>query len=185
MQTADETLLAGIATRDQGAFAEFYDRHSPRVLGLLLKMIRRRSDAEDVLQETFWHVWRIAPEYDPARAGPSSWLLMIARSRAIDHLRRKSTAGAARETAEPDAIQWRQPADDVVIDETRAGAARALERLPAEQQRVIRLAFYEGLTHEEIAAREALPLGTVKTRIRLGMQRLRDTLRPQHEAALS
>jgi RNA polymerase sigma-70 factor (ECF subfamily) len=167
-------LLARVARdRDRPAFAAVYDRLAPRVYGFLLNLLGNRTDADDVLQETFLQVWNQAARFDPARAGPVGWVLMIARSRATDRLRKRVAAkiqagprGEPADTAHPG--ERLERADDA----RRVSAA--LARIPAEQGELIRLAFYDGLTHEQIARSLGLPLGTVKTRIRLGMMRLRD-----------
>ncbi|TWT41727.1 ECF RNA polymerase sigma factor RpoE [Phycisphaerae bacterium RAS1] len=170
----DIRLLARAGAGDRDAFSLFFDRHAPRALGLLLKLLRSRPDADDVLQDVFCAVWTRAAEYNAERGSPIAWLLLIARSRAIDYLRRR------RRDTNPGAAVERVAADDAASlidrDETSRGARRALADLPPEQRSVIELAFYGGLTHEQIALQRSLPLGTVKTRIRLGMKRLRETL---------
>jgi RNA polymerase sigma-70 factor (ECF subfamily) len=144
------------------------------VLGFLSKMLGGSPHAEDVLQETFWHVWTNAHQYRRDRASPLGWLLLVTRSRAIDHFRqtpRNTVAGQDVECQEDVA------ASDVVEGAELVGAARiALASLPANQRRTIQLAFYEGLTHQQIARREGVPIGTVKTWIRRGMGRLRREL---------
>ncbi|MEP0848724.1 MAG: sigma-70 family RNA polymerase sigma factor [Phycisphaerae bacterium] len=171
---SDEVMVQQVARGERDAFAAFYDRHARYALGLLVRLVRERAAAEDLLQETFWQVWRSAARYDPARGSPQVWLAVIARSRARDYLRRQRTsttmeaAGAPADGADP-ALQSQKR-------ESANLAQRALAALPAEQQGPICLSFYGGLTHEEICTRTGVPLGTVKTRIRLGMQRLRELL---------
>jgi RNA polymerase sigma-70 factor (ECF subfamily) len=171
---SDQQLLSRVAGGDDGAFAALYDRYAARVLGFLVKLLRVRADADDVLQDTFCQVWSKAREYEPSRSSPQSWLFLLARSRAVDQLRRRKrqedSAAPPPQAAPPD------PA--VVFEEKDAGARLrdALAKLTDEQRSAIQLAFYGGLTHEEVAARQSVPLGTVKTRIRLGMQRLRGLL---------
>ncbi len=183
MERSDAALIASMGAGDQGAFAELYDRHAPRVLGLLVKMLRTRGEADDVLQDTFWHAWRIAAQYDAQRSSVAGWLTMIARSRAIDHMRKRPVPTGAG--AEHEGVEEHGPAHDAERQEAQDRTRRALQVLPPEQRHAIQLAFFEGLSHEQIATRESLPLGTVKTRIRLGMQRLRDALSPQYKAAAS
>jgi RNA polymerase sigma-70 factor (ECF subfamily) len=180
MESSDLHLLSRIASGDAGAFAAFYDRHAPVVLGLLVKMLGRRADAEDVLQETFWQVWRQAARYDPARSSPQGWLVLLARSRALDSLRRRRPAGEAPDAA--DRAADADPAHGLEQGEQARLVETALARLPEEQRRAIRLAFFGGLTHEQVAEQLAVPLGTAKTRIRLGMQRLRGLLADPAEA---
>jgi RNA polymerase sigma-70 factor (ECF subfamily) len=179
----DEQLIGRIAAGDASALAELYDRYAPRVLGLLVKMLPSRSDADDVLQEVFWQVWKTAGRYSSERGSPTVWLLVMARSRALDALRRKKASAALEEVAEPAA--WNPPSGDLEQKESSERIRRALAELTTEQQQAIRLSFFGGLTHPEIAERLATPLGTVKTRIRLGMKRLRSVLADQAPAGAS
>jgi RNA polymerase sigma-70 factor (ECF subfamily) len=175
----DQQLLSRMATGDTTAFAQFYDHHAPRVFGSLLKWLGRREDAEDVLQETFWQVWRRAGQYDAARAMPEVWLFMIARSRALDYLRQHRPERLA--LVEPERVMISDPSTGFESSELAHQVQEALAKLPKEQRSAIRLAFYEGLTYDQVARAQAIPLGTVKTRIRLGMKRLRDLLRDELE----
>lgn len=184
MQASDRELMARVARRDAQAFASLYDRHAGRVLGLILEILGRREMSEDVLQETFWSAWESAGRYDPDRSSPIVWLILIARARAVDRLRRR-----ARESR--DSRQPHPGRDDVAAAdgdarreraESCADAVAALRRLPAEQREAIDLAFFRGMTHEQIARLGAVPLGTVKTRIRSGMRRLREMIEQRHEA---
>lgn len=171
----DVHLLSQTAAGDREAFALFFDRHAPRALGLLIKLLRSRSDADDVLQDTFCSVWSKAGEYNAQRGSPIAWVLLIARSRAIDHLRRRRRDGSS-EAAPVERVAEDCGARRVEEHESHSNARRALTLLPEEQRSLIELAFYGGLTHEQIAATRSIPLGTVKTRIRLGMKRLREAL---------
>lgn len=171
---SDEILVEQMARGERDAFAAFYDRHARHTLGLLARLVRERAAAEDLLQETYWQVWRNAARYDPARGSPQVWLAVIARSRARDYHRRQRAAASAEADGAP--TDNADPALQSQKRESANLAQRALAALPAEQQGPIRLSFYGGLTHEEICARTGVPLGTVKTRIRLGMQRLRELL---------
>jgi RNA polymerase sigma-70 factor (ECF subfamily) len=139
----------------------------------LIKMLPQRGDAEDVLQETFLQVWRQAGRFDGKRSSPFGWVLMMARSRAMDRLRQRT---ASPTSEPPDRSVLPEAEISFERDETAARIRRALAQLPAEQRAAIDLAFYGGLTYEEVADRQAIPLGTAKTRIRLGMHRLRDLL---------
>lgn len=176
----DTDLIARIAAeRDAAAFATLYDRLAPRVFGLLLKLLRNRADAEDVLQEAFLQVWNQAGRFDPARSVPLGWVLMIARSRATDRLRKKSAVTAE---SPPEAPHTPDPAAGLQSAETAGQVSAALTLLPPDQAEPIRLAFFDGLTHDRIAEKLGIPLGTVKTRIRLGMGRLRERF-PDHAPA--
>jgi RNA polymerase sigma-70 factor (ECF subfamily) len=176
---ADQAVLRRMARGDQGALAELYDRHARLVFSLALRILGDRADAEDVVQDVFTQVWTQAGRYDPARGAVAAWLLMLARSRAIDRLRAKKsrpeTAGdAAVVETMPDAGL---PQDlQLLSAEQVTLLKRALDDLPAAQRESLELAYYEGLTHTEIAERLAEPLGTVKTRIRQATIKLRDAL---------
>jgi RNA polymerase sigma-70 factor (ECF subfamily) len=174
----DAVLLGRTARGDAAAFGSLFDRHSGLVLGLLVRLLGRRAEAEELLQEVFLQVWREADRYRPEAASPRGWLLMIARSRAIDRLR----SHLARERREAAAAG---PADAAVAPtgperlerrERRARVAAALAGLPPEQREAVEHAFFQGLSHREIAERLGQPLGTVKSRILLGMRKLRASL---------
>jgi RNA polymerase sigma-70 factor (ECF subfamily) len=177
-QSEDVHLLGRAAAGDRDAFARLFDRHGSVTLGLLTRMLGERSSAEEVLQETFLQVWQQARRYEPRLARPRAWILMIARSRALDRLRSQS----ARERREDVVARWDAASSGPVgirnleQEERRRAVAAALDALPAEQRQAIELAFFGGLTHSQIAERLAAPLGTVKSRILLGMNKLRQSL---------
>lgn len=178
MEASDQDLVGLVAQGDRAAFAAFYDRHSPRVYGLILRILGRCSEADDVLQEVFWQVWQKAAQFDAGRGTPLMWVMVLARSRSLDHRRkagrRKTSPGGA---VEADSVAVGGEADSRTLQAEAIGRARtALEKLPLEQKSAIQMAFYGGWTYAEIAERQGEPLGTVKTRIRLGMQKLRDLL---------
>jgi RNA polymerase sigma-70 factor (ECF subfamily) len=173
----DSALLQAIASRDKDAFQRLYDRHAAMLFGLALKILGDRADAEDVLQETFVQVWKTANSFEERRGKPIGWLIMLTRSRAIDRLRARQTRARVAETAvqeQPD--DGPQPAQQVVASETHRLVRHAVDTLPQEQRSLIELAYFGGLTQSEIARRLGQPLGTVKTRIRAGMIRLRELL---------
>jgi RNA polymerase sigma-70 factor (ECF subfamily) len=166
-------LISRIACgRDRGAFDRLYDELSGRVYGFLLRLLRNRPDADDVLQETFLQVWNQAGRFDPERANVDGWVLMIARSRAADRLRKRAAAPTADLTADP--VATADPSEPLARADDATRVSNALGQLPHEQRELIRMAFFDGLTHEQIARAMNIPLGTVKTRIRLGLIRLRD-----------
>lgn len=173
MAPSDHDLIARVADRDRGAFADLYDRYAPRAFGLILKIVRNRTDAEDVLQDAFLQVWNQVGRYDPARASPEVWVLLLARSRAVDRIRRRTDAPTEAVGADVPAAP-EDPGLELQRAEDTGRLQTALDSLPPEQRELIRLSFFHGLTHQEIACRQSLPLGTVKTRIRLGLLRLRD-----------
>lgn len=173
----EDVLLVGrIAARDAAAFAAFYDRQASRALGLLLRMLGDRPEAEDVLQEVFLQVWQQADRFRPQRSSPRGWVLLLARSRALDRLRSRQARRRREERTAADRGDDRSEAAGTERLEAEERAERlgsALEGLPGEQRRAIELAFFEGLTQSEIAARVGAPLPTVKSRVLLGMNKLR------------
>jgi RNA polymerase sigma-70 factor (ECF subfamily) len=169
---SDQELVEAIKARDAEAFAALYDRHAPRLLGLLARWLGDRGEAEDALQDTFWQVWQRAAQYDAGQVPPVVWLMLIARSRALD--RRRPPEGGPG--ADDRAATAEDPAAGLLEDESARQIRDALAKLPEEQRSAILLAFYGGMTHEQVAARQAVPLGTAKTRIRLGMRQLRQYL---------
>ena len=181
----DLGLLLRIATRDEGALAEFYDRHSTLAYSVIMRILRSPSDAEEVLQETFVRVWSRAETYNALLGSPAAWLIRIARNRAIDLLRaRRARANVAVEPAPvgADAAHSIEPVTRDTPETALAGHAMAdavraaLATLMPEQRELIEAAFFEGYTHTELAARFGVPLGTVKTRIRTGLGTMRDRL---------
>ena len=172
-------LIAAIAAGDRDAFSRFYDLTAPMAFGLIRRVLRDPEAAAEVLQEVFWQVWQDAPRYDPTRGTPEAWLVMRAKTRAIDRLRsiRRRDRTFVAPVDESVAQRREDPAPNpAVVAEDRGLIQTALAQLPEPQRRVIELAFFEGLTHSEIATRLGEPLGTVKTRARLGLDRLRGVL---------
>jgi RNA polymerase sigma-70 factor (ECF subfamily) len=173
-------LITRIAAGDRDAFSRFYDLLAPTAFGLIRRVLRDPEAAAEVLQEVFWQVWREAPQYDAGRGSPEAWLVMRAKTRAIDRLRsiRRRDRTFVAPVDESVARSSEEPAENpAVVAEDRSLVQTALAQLPEPQRRVIELAFFDGLTQSEIAARLGEPLGTVKTRARLGLERLRGALR--------
>jgi len=172
---ADITLIERIVERDERAIGELYDRHCRLLFGLIFRILRDRSEAEEVLQEVFVLVWTKAESYNVALGSPAGWLVRVARNRAIDRLRANTVRIRAVESApEPAAVE--SPETRAAATEQQRAVARALETLPADQRVLIEQAYFLGLTQTELAERFNLPLGTVKTRIRTGMMALRQQL---------
>lgn len=183
-QPADEALLRAVARGDESALADIYDRYRLILFGLILRILSDRAEAEDVLQEVFLQVWRRAGDFDEARGRGFTWLVTIARSRALDRLRASASRGrVATEAAQMPHDESGDAAADAVRSEQSEIVRQALSELSADQQRALFMAYFEGLTQAEIAARLGDPLGTVKTRIRLGMIKLRGLLREKLDNA--
>lgn len=176
---ADLQVLARMARGDEAALADLYDRHSTAVYSLALRVVRRPEDAEDVMQQVFTQAWRTSARFDAARGAVAAWLLMMARTRAIDCLRRRNpTRDGISDEARIEAIPAPDPSVEYVVA-TRQQVDRvkqAIDRLPDDQRVAVELAYYDGLTQTEIAARTSTPLGTVKTRVRSALQALRNAV---------
>lgn len=172
----DRQLATRIALGDSVALRQLYDRCVGRAYAIALRILRIRAEADEVVQETFLQVWKKAREYDPSRGGIEGWVVTIARTRAIDRVRERGASTRLTEhiQLEPVPQSARPPAPQEVAEshQEQARVRAALEQLPPEQRAVLELAFYEGLSHREISERTGVPLGTVKTRVRLAMQKL-------------
>ena len=166
--------LAQIVERDERALAALYDHTLSRVYGLVLRIVRQPACAEEVVEDTYFQVWRQAPRFDPARGRALSWLLAMARSRAIDALRREARFAHDGPAAVADGAA--SAADLIDGAQGQALLQRALLDLGAQPRQLVALAFFRGLSHEEIAAQTALPLGTVKSQIRRSLITLREAL---------
>ena len=179
-QSEWQSLVARLADGDEDALARLYDSTNRIVYGLALRILGEPSSAEEVAMEVYLQVWRTAESYDPQRGTVSSWLVTLVRSRAIDCLRRRKARRAELEDNVDDVVQLsdsRPSPERAVVDAGRAQMlAKAMANLSPDQREAIELAFFSGLSHTEVAAQKGLALGTVKTRIRLGMLRLRKLL---------
>ncbi len=183
--TIDPKLLARVVKGDQQAFGQLFDQSSAFLYTLALRILGTREEAADLLQEVYLEVWRKVARYDVGRGTPIAWLITLTRSRAIDRLRAR-TSRTQHQTGEPHSASTtsqtadRQPApfEAQADQELRNRVRSALGHLPQEQHGVIELAYYSGLSHLEITEQLNQPLGTVKTRIKVGMYKLRELLRP-------
>jgi RNA polymerase sigma-70 factor (ECF subfamily) len=176
--SAEATLLRRCAGSDREAFSELYDLVSPRVHGLVRRVVRNPAMSDEVTQEVMVEVWRHSARFDPAKGSAIGWILAIAHRRAVDRVRAEEATGRRDD-------DWARQSQPVAHDQTteraersidRQRVRRALEQLTDTQRRSIELAYYGGYTHTEVAALLDIPVGTAKTRIRDGLIRLRDTL---------
>jgi RNA polymerase sigma-70 factor (ECF subfamily) len=177
---ADEELMPLVGRKDQAAFEIFYDRHGGAAYSLAYRIVGDRGGAEDVVQEAFLSLWRSGARYDPARGSVRTWILGIVRNRAIDAIRRASSR-PPRLTVDDESMLEQRPAPartegEAIRRESARELRGALGELPREQSRVIELAFFGGFTHSEIAEMLGMPLGTVKGRMRLGLEKIRSNL---------
>lgn len=183
---SDAELMARVSRRDKRALEELYDRYSASAMGLALKMLRERSTAEEIVQEAFWRVWKRAATFELGRGQFPAWLLSIVHNLAIDEMRRRMARPNTISTdIEDDAIlelpDLGSDVPEVAFQKVTGEQVRlALNNLPDPQRSVIELAYFEGLTHQEIAARLNEPIGTIHTRARLALIKLRETLLPLH-----
>jgi RNA polymerase sigma-70 factor (ECF subfamily) len=174
---ADEELMPLVAGGDVGAFEVFYDRHGAAAYSLAYRIVGERAAAEDVVQEAFLSIWRSGARYDRARGSVRAWTLGIVRNRAIDLLRSRAGRAARLDSDDDSALELRSAEELTEVEALRRETARelrgALERLPAEQSKVIELSYFGGFSQTEIAEMLGIPLGTVKGRMRLGLEKIR------------
>ncbi len=178
-QPTDVELLSAVAQGDRQAYAALHQRYGAILLGLLARILQSRAEAEDVLQEVFVQIWRKAGDFDPLRGRPFHWLTTLARSRGPDRLsvlssRYRLAAGRAHYLPHDEVPD---PVDEASLAEEARHVRSALAQIPEAQRKVLLLAYFQGLSHSEIAARLGAPLGTVKSHARLGLTKLRDLLR--------
>jgi RNA polymerase sigma-70 factor (ECF subfamily) len=177
--------MQAMAQGQHAALARCYDALGPVVFALAVRMMRDRQAAEDVTQDIFVQIWRQAANYDAARGSPEAWMMMIARTRILDRLRSRSAGIVLKSMGDnlpesPAAEDW--PDDLAISREDAVNVRAALAELPPDQREAVELAFFEGLTHVEIAGKLSVPLGTIKTRIRLGLMKVRDRLKDKMDA---
>jgi RNA polymerase sigma-70 factor, ECF subfamily len=179
----DEALMKAVSRRHHDALAELYDRYGKRLRATIDGVVHEEAEADDVLQEIFLQIWDEAGRYSPKVGKPLGWMVTIARRRAIDRLRRRQAYSRVRERYQ-ERVSQQMPnsprdADQVfVVNDLRHFLKRCMRALPQLQREALELAFFKGLSHREIASATHAPLGTVKTRLELGLQKLTHALRP-------
>jgi RNA polymerase sigma-70 factor, ECF subfamily len=174
-RSSDWSLIERVVARDETALAALYDRYSGLLCGILNRILRDAQAAEEILQDVFFQVWRNAAQFDPARGSIAGWLVVAARNRAISRLRRRNP-GETEELIENTVVLPTNIETDAAQKEMMGKVRGALADLSKDQQQAVELAYFEGLTHSEIAARTGDPLGTVKTRLRSAVETLRKKL---------
>ncbi|MEO8192672.1 MAG: sigma-70 family RNA polymerase sigma factor [Gemmatimonadales bacterium] len=181
----DVVLIQRMCDADETALGALYDRWMRSLYSLVLHLLKDPDEAEDVVEETFWQAWRKASSYEPSRGAVSTWLLTIGRRKALDRLRarkrnREDPVGHDRTFADLPS-QAQDPSEETEGSELRQHVLAALQELPAEQREVLDLGYFKGMSQTEIADATGQPLGTVKTRMRLAMQKLREPLSMHRE----
>jgi RNA polymerase sigma-70 factor, ECF subfamily len=185
VQKTDEQLLLAIAARDEESLAFLYDKYKVILFSVILRILNNREEAEDVLQEIFLQVWQKAKDFDESRGRGFTWLVTLSRSRAIDRLR----ALASRQRTADESLIGKSDEvasfeEEAIIKQQRVKIAKVLSELPEEQQIVLQLAYFEGLSQTEISEKLAVPLGTIKTRMRNATIKLRDSFSDRLRALL-
>ena len=178
LPVTQEDLLERVATGDQAAFGELYDQIAPRVLGLIRRLLKDHAQSEEVTQEVFLEIWQNVTRYDSKKGGASTWIMTMAHRRAVDRIR---ASQSSRDRDSKVGIRDYSPAYDSVAESVEVTVEherveKALSRLTELQRQAVTLAYYGGYSHSEVAALLSVPIGTVKTRLRDGMIRLRDEL---------
>lgn len=183
-EASDETLMKAITHRHQTALRELYQRYSKTLKAVVTRVVHEEAEADDVLQEIFLQVWREAGNYSPKAGRPLGWVVTLARRRAIDRLRRRQAYCRAKDRFEseierqPDSWAKNRIDNDLVRSDLRRFLERQMNSLPDYQREVLTLSYFEGRSHREIADLTGTPLGTVKTRLELGLRKLVNGIRP-------
>jgi RNA polymerase sigma-70 factor, ECF subfamily len=180
LEKDDRELIQRMASKDANALDAFYSRYNRLAFSLIFRILGNRADAEDVLSDVFWQIWQQSSRYDSTRGKPVAWLLTISRTRAIDRLRSSSRQQMETqvEEAQLDPSASASEPDPFVRADVRAAVQEALQTLPEQQRIPLEMAYFQGMSHTEIAAALGQPLGTIKDRIRTGMLHLKKRLRP-------
>jgi len=184
VEKEDREWIQRMAEKDAAALDAFYTRYNRFAFSLILRIVGNREDAEDVLTDVFWQVWQQSPRYDSSRGKPIAWVLTIARTRAIDYIRSRNRQQSKTDELDANTNPPAAPApspsepDAFVLADTRQAVQEALQTLPEAQRIALEMAYFQGMSHTEIATALGQPLGTVKDRIRNGMLHLRKRLKP-------
>src|SRR5881396_279961 len=180
---SDVDLMLGIQSGDADALSQLYDRYNGIVKALILRIIHNETEADDLLQEVFMEIWKQVKNFSAEKGKPLGWMVTLARRRAIDGLRKKQAYQRAEERLkneteqQPDAWVHNATEEEIVLSDTRALIRKVIAGLPPPQQQAIDLAFFKGMSQREIAAKTNTPLGTVKTRLELGLKKIYDGLK--------
>ena len=180
---SDVDLMLGIQSGDADALSQLYDRYNGIVKALILRIIRNETEADDLLQEVFMEIWNQAKNFSAKKGKPLGWMVTLTRRRAIDALRKKQAYNRAEEglkaqpEQQPDAWVRNVTQEQIHRGDTRALMAKVISSLPEAQQQVIEFAFFQGMSQREIASHTNIPLGTVKTRLELGLKKIYDGLK--------
>jgi RNA polymerase sigma-70 factor, ECF subfamily len=179
----DLELMHGIQAEDPDALSQLYDRYNGILKALILRVVHNESEADDLLQEIFMEIWNQAKNFSAHKGKPLGWIVTLARRRAIDGLRKKQAYARAEERLQvqteqqPEAWVHNATAEEISFSDTRLLVRQVIERLPLAQQEAVELAFFRGMSQREIAAKTNTPLGTVKTRLELGLKKIYDGLK--------
>jgi RNA polymerase sigma-70 factor (ECF subfamily) len=180
---SDGDLWVRLRERDMASLEALYARYGSNVYALAMRMLGRSEEAEEVVQDVFWQLWKTETAYDPARAAFRTWLFAITRSRCLDRLRNsRSRSASALPRGSGLGSAPSDPEQEAILAERQKHVVAAFQALPEPQRRVLEMGFFSGLTHREIAERLGEPLGTVKSRIKMGMDKLKDSLRSFEES---
>jgi RNA polymerase sigma-70 factor (ECF subfamily) len=183
VQAGDESLMARIQERDPQALEALYDRYSGILKSLIMGVIHNDAEADDLLQEIFMEIWNQAAHYSAQKGKPLGWIVTLTRRRSIDRLRKKQAYARAEERLQneteqqPEAWVHNSTEDDIEMSDNRRLILGVLQNLPPAQREAIDLAFYHGMSQREIAAKTGIPLGTIKTRLELGLKKISEALR--------
>src|ERR1700756_3105115 len=182
-ELTDVELMRGLQAEDPDALSQLYDRYNGILKALILRVIHNEAEADDLLQEIFMEIWKQSNNFSAQKGKPLGWMVTLARRRAIDGLRKKQAYARAEERLQneteqqPDAWVHNATEDEIMLSDTRRLIRKVISSLPPPQQQAIDLAFFRGMSQREIAAKTNTPLGTVKTRLELGLKKIHDGLK--------